>query len=119
MSARLRAWIEDLGNQFWLRPALVVAGCIGLAFLATAYDAATPSVDASWGYTGGGEGARSLLSAVASSTIDVAGTIFSITIAALSLASGQMGPRLIRNFVRDSRNQLALGIFLGIRLCLA
>ncbi|WP_132251511.1 DUF2254 domain-containing protein, partial [Methylobacterium segetis] len=26
---------------------------------------------------------------------------------------GQMGPRLLRNFVRDSRNQIALGIFLG------
>ena len=50
---------------------------------------------------------------MASSSIGVAGTIFSITIAALSLASGQMGPRLLRNFVRDSRNQVALGIFLG------
>ena len=26
---------------------------------------------------------------------------------------GQMGPRLLRNFVRDARNQVALGIFLG------
>lgn len=66
-----------------------------------------------WGYSGGAEGARALLGAVASSSIGVASTIFSITIAALSLASGQMGPRLLRNFVRDSRNQLALGIFVG------
>ncbi|MFC7543288.1 DUF2254 domain-containing protein [Siccirubricoccus deserti] len=50
---------------------------------------------------------------MASSTIGVAGTTFSITVAALSLASGQMGPRLLRNFVRDSGNQYALGIFLG------
>lgn len=117
MRARLQAWIEDLGDQFWLRPALVVASCIGLALLATWYDhltaAAWTGSSTAWGYSGGGSGARSLLSAVASSTIGVAGTIFSITIAALSLASGQMGPRLIRNFVRDARNQLALGIFLG------
>ena len=33
--------------------------------------------------------------------------------AALSLASGQMGPRLLRNFTRDPGNQFALGIFLG------
>jgi uncharacterized membrane protein len=31
----------------------------------------------------------------------------------LTLASGQMGPRLLRNFIRDARNQTVLGIFLG------
>ena len=115
--ARIRAKLEDLGDQFWLRPALVVLACIGLAVLATRYDHWTAAADgqaaSTLGYSGGGEGARSLLSAVAASSIGVAGTIFSITIAALSLASGQMGPRLLRNFVRDVRNQIALGIFLG------
>ncbi len=66
-----------------------------------------------WLYNGGGTGARTLLGAVASSTIGVAGTVFSITIAALSLAAGQMGPRLLRNFTRDRGNQLTLGAFLG------
>jgi hypothetical protein len=41
-------------------------------------------------HDGGGTGARTLPGAVASSTIGVAGTVFSI--AALSLAAGQMGP---------------------------
>ena len=54
-----------------------------------------------------------MLGAVASSTIGVAGTVFSITIAALSLAAGQMGPRLLRNFTRDRGNQVTLGAFLG------
>ena len=119
MSARVRAWLEALGDLFWLRPALIVLGCLGLAqlgvWLETAqiagYDASSP--DKNWGYSGGAEGARALLSAVASSTIGVAGTTFSITIAALTLASGQMGPRLLRNFTRDARNQIVLGIFLG------
>ncbi len=39
--------------------------------------------------------------------------MFSITIAALSLAAGQMGPRLLRNFTRDRGNQFTLGAFLG------
>ncbi len=119
MRARARAWIEFLGDQFWLRPALVVLACIGLAQAAigletariAGYDPSSP--DANWGWAGGAEGARALLSAVASSTIGVAGTTFSITIAALTLASNQMGPRLLRNFVRDARNQLVLGVFLG------
>lgn len=66
-----------------------------------------------WLYDGGATGARTLLGAVASSTIGVAGTVFSITIAALSLAAGQMGPRLLRNFTKDRGNQLTLGAFLG------
>lgn len=119
MKARLQAWMEWLGDQFWLRPAVIVLGCLALAqaavWLETAqvagYDASSPNKD--WGYSGGAEGARALLSAVASSTIGVAGTTFSITIAALTLASGQMGPRLLRNFTRDARNQVVLGIFLG------
>lgn len=119
MRARFQAWIEWLGDQFWMRPALIVLGCLVLAqlgvWLETAhiagYDAS--SSEQNWGYAGGAEGARALLGAVASSTIGVAGTTFSITIAALTLASGQMGPRLLRNFTRDARNQIVLGIFLG------
>lgn len=49
---------------------------------------------------------------VASSTIGVAGTVFSITIPALSLAAGQMGPRLLRNVTRDRTNQATLGVYL-------
>lgn len=117
MSARLRAWIEALGDQFWLRPGLIVVIAAGLALTAVWLDrtalAGYDFTSSSWGYSGGADGARALLGAVASSTIGVAGTTFSITIAALSLASGQMGPRLLRNFVRDARNQIVLGIFLG------
>lgn len=108
MTARLHAWLEALGDQFWLRPAIIILLSLGLGqaaiWLESAHVTGYDLSSSSWGYSGGAEGARALLSAVASSTIGVAGTTFSITIAALSLASGQMGPRLLRNFVRDSRN---------------
>lgn len=117
MTSRIRAWLEDLGDQFWLRPALVVLLCLGLAYGAITIDRSSFSghdfAAVAWIYGGGADGARSLLSSIASSAIGVAGTIFSITIAALSLASNTMGPRLLRNFVRDARNQVSLGIFLG------
>lgn len=118
MKARIQAWVEAAGDQFWLRPALVVIACILAAEGGIWIERAGPLAGSQrdggvWGYSGGAEGARALLGAVASSSIGVAGTIFSITIAALSLASSQMGPRLLRNFVRDSRNQFALGIFVG------
>ncbi|TDH59254.1 DUF2254 domain-containing protein [Dankookia rubra] len=116
MTGRFREWLEALGDIFWIRPSLLVLAGVVLGEVAVLTEQAgltLPGVPRAWIYSGGEAGARALLSAVASSTIGVAGTTFSITVAALSLASGQMGPRLLRNFVRDRGNQLALGIFLG------
>lgn len=117
MNARFRQFIGFLADAFWLIPALLVFAGIALALGLVALDASSlvPDglIDSPWLYNGGGTGARTLLGAVASSTIGVAGTVFSITIAALSLAAGQMGPRLLRNFVSDRGNQFTLGAFLG------
>ena len=117
MIARLRQWLSVLDETFWVLPGAMVVGGILAALLLVAIDRGgfVPSwlVESPWLYNGGGTGARTLLGAVASSTIGVAGTVFSITIAALSLAAGQMGPRLLRNFTRDRGNQVTLGAFLG------
>ena len=117
MKARLRQWMDQLSDSFWLLPGAMVVGGILLAIALVEVDrsGAFPEwlADSPWLYNGGGTGARVLLGAVASSTIGVAGTVFSITIAALSLAAGQMGPRLLRNFTRDRGNQFTLGAFLG------
>lgn len=102
--------------SFWFVPALMSAGAALLAFAMLAIDARLSDetlTGLSWIYGGGPEGARSLLSTVASSAITVAGTTFSITIAALTLASSQFGPRLLRTFVRDTGNQVVLGTFVA------
>ena len=39
--------------------------------------------------------------------------MFSITILALTLASQQFGPRMMRNFVRDVGNQMTLGVWVA------
>jgi uncharacterized membrane protein len=66
-----------------------------------------------WLYSFGPEGARAILSAIASSMITVAGLTFSITMLTLQLASSQFGPRLLRNFMRDRGNQIVLGTFIA------
>ena len=117
MIARLRKFLSDLGETFWVLPGLMVVGGILAAVGSVHLDriGIVPQwlIASPWLYNGGATGARTLLGAVASSTIGVAGTVFSITIAALSLAAGQMGPRLLRNFTRDRGNQFTLGTFLG------
>ena len=117
MKAQWRKWSGDAADAFWLLPGAMVVAGIGLALLLLRLDGSgslpawlTNSV---WIYNGGGVGARTLLGTIAASTIGVAGTVFSITIAALSLAAGQMGPRLLHNFTRDRGNQVTLGAFLG------
>ncbi len=117
MKARLRQLLAYLVDAFWLLPAVLTLLAVVLAVGLVEFDRNFQGPDAlrqsAWLYNGGGTGARTLLGAVAGSAIGVAGTVFSITIAALSLASGQMGPRLLRSFMRDRGNQVTLGMLLG------
>ncbi|TCZ57310.1 DUF2254 domain-containing protein [Roseicella aquatilis] len=110
-AARLRQFWADLSASFWLRPAVMTVVAVLLAEVLVRSEGAInlPSWIEGWVYAGGAAGARDVLGAIASATIGVAGTTFSITVAALSLASNQMGPRLLRNFTRDAGNQYALG----------
>ena len=66
-----------------------------------------------WIYVGGTNGAREVLSSVAGSIISVAATAFSITIVALQLAASNYSPRLLRNFMQDTGNQIVLGTFIS------
>lgn len=59
------------------------------------------------------ETARSTLSALCSAMFTVTGVVFSTTIVALSITSAQLGPRLLRNFLRQKTPQLALACCLA------
>ena len=54
-----------------------------------------------------------MLGSIAASMITIAGVVFSMTLIALSLASTQLGPRLLRNFMRDTTTQAVLGTFVA------
>jgi len=66
-----------------------------------------------WIRSGNSEPGREVLIAIAAAIITVVGVVFSITILALTLASQQFGPRMMRNFVRDVGNQVTLGVFVA------
>jgi uncharacterized membrane protein len=114
MNVGLRHRWEIVSSGFWFVPTVmtVAAGncAFGMLYLDRTYLGSNPIA---WLYSGGADGAQTLLSAVAGSTITVAGVVFSITIAALTQASGQFGPRLLRNFMRDFSNQVVLGTFVA------
>jgi uncharacterized membrane protein len=114
MKTRLLHLWDALTSSYWFVPALMVmlAGCAAFCSLWIDRHWKAPT-SSDWIYTGGAAGARALLSTVAGSVITVAGVVFSITIATLTQASSQFGPRLLRNFVRDTGNQIVLGTFVA------
>lgn len=106
--------LKQFAGQFWFIPALMTLCALLLAEAGIKLEE-RHGIPAALGFIFGGSatGARSLLQAIASSSIGVAGTVFSITIASLSFAAGNMGPRLLDNFTRDRGNQVTLGIFIA------
>ncbi|RYG85598.1 DUF2254 domain-containing protein, partial [bacterium] len=101
-------------SSYWFVPAIMAGSAVILSFVMARVDAEFGAKfvrNLGWIYTGGPDGARSVLGAIAGSVIGVAGTTFSILIAVLSLTSGQFGPRLLRSFMRDTGNQIVLGMF--------
>ncbi|HEX2140756.1 MAG TPA: DUF2254 domain-containing protein [Candidatus Limnocylindria bacterium] len=111
----VRRILSQVRNSLWFVPGLWVVLAGTLAFGTLAVDSAAPELARSVELLFGGspEGARSVLESIAGSMITVAGVVFSITIVALQLASSQLSPRVLRNFMRDRRSQSVLGALIG------
>ena len=114
---RLPSWRwEALRTTLWFVPAVLIA-------LGTVFFFVTFRIDVAayfhqielptWLRSGSSESGREVLIAIAAAIITVVGVVFSITILALTLASQQFGPRMMRNFVRDLGNQVTLGVFVA------
>ncbi len=104
---------DSLQSSYWFLPTLIAGliAALGLTLLYIDWTGNAPGVW--WLYTGGADGARSMLSTVAGAMATISGTAFSITIVALQLAASNFGPRLLRNFMHDIGNQVVLGTFIG------
>lgn len=113
---RVTALWARLNSSFWFVPAVMAVAAVALSFALIEVDALrseTTTDDPRAVYTFGPEGARAILSVIASSMITVASLIFSITMLSLQLASSQYGPRVLGNFMRDRSNQIVLGTFIA------
>lgn len=103
-----------LRQRFWFLPALMCVGAVLLAEGLVAVDragGAVPPWAAGVLLRVGESGSREVLGAIATASLSVAGTTFSITIAVLALTSSAYGPRLVPNFMADRGNQAALGAY--------
>lgn len=114
MFARLDYIRERLGTSFWLIPLglCLLSGLLGILML---------WIDRYLGQAGFEmlpeamplSSARQILGVIAGSIITVGGVAFSVTMVALTLTSGQYGPKILRNFLDDDVSKVTLGLFLG------
>jgi uncharacterized membrane protein len=114
---RLPSWrFEAARTTLWLVPTLFVVGSVALFVATTAFDHhvyADRVTLPTWLAAGGADAGRQVLIAIAAAVITVVGVVFSITILALTLASQQFGPRMMRHFIRDVGSQVTLGVFVS------
>ena len=114
---RLPSWRRDaLRTTFWVMPVLLICVAAILFLITFEIDLAAYHHHLTlpwWVRTGSADAGRQVLIAIAAAIITTIGVVFSITILALTLASQQFGPRMMRNFIRDLGNQMTLGVFVA------
>ncbi len=107
--------LNRLRSTYWFLPSIVTvfaaALAIGLVLVDRTADYNSPWLR--WAYSGGADGARALLAAVAGSTMTVVSVTLSVMVVALTVSSQHFGPRLLNSFMRDNVAQLMLGSFTG------
>jgi len=116
MRARILRLGDQLRESYWFIPSVMAFAAVLLAggmIWLDSYEGSGWMDRFAWLYASRPSGARQVLSAIGGSMITVAGTVFSVTIAAVVYASGQYGPRLLSNFMSDRGNQVTLGTFIA------
>ena len=104
---------------FWFLPLLIIgfAVCSAIGLLSLDNYVTVPREGVfRFFLVSSSDSARSLLSTISGAMIGVAGTVFSVTLVALTLASSQFGPRLIKNFMYVRLNQIVLGSYVSTYL---
>ena len=118
MKKPILIWKELLAS-FWFVPVLIIGFSIVLSIGLVALDSYINIPRDGWlrfFLVSSSDSGRSILATISSAMIGVAGTVFSVTLVALTLASSQFGPRLIKNFMYVRLNQVVLGSYISTYL---
>lgn len=103
-----------LRDAFWPLPALGLGSGVALGVGLPLLEQRVAGAGGLVGFGGDPTAARGLLAAVATMTVSIIGLAFSVTLVALTLASQQLSPRVLRTFRADRLNQATLAAFLGV-----
>jgi len=111
---------EHLRETFWFAPALTLVVACVLWFAASAVDERIVSYlheeqayDEINDLVAVAEDTKQIVVTVSSAMMTFIGVVFSISLVAVQMASGQLTPRVVRIFVRSRISKLTLSVFLA------
>lgn len=116
---KIQFFWNELKSTFWFVPVLIIVISVQMAMGFVYLDGQTNLSHEGlqrFFFVSSADSARSILSTISGAMIGVAGTVFSVTLVALTLASSQFGPRLIKNFMYVTLNQVVLGSYVSTYL---
>lgn len=114
---RISSFTQRVSDSLWFVPSTIVLASLLLALalvdLSSVLDPGLldrfPRI-----FGASAESSRSILSTIAGSMVTTAGVTFSVMVLAVSQASTQYTPRVMRNFMRDRVSQVTLGALIGV-----
>lgn len=114
LPGRSRSRREQLRTSIWVVPAVMVVGAFVLQNVLVEIDTSisTDPEIANW-FTASIDVAQETSSTIAAAMLTFLGVVFSLSILALQLTSGQFSPRVMRTFLRARSTKLALGTFMA------
>lgn len=109
-----RRVLGAIRSKLWLIPGVTALGAFVAVRALVAVDHALQGDREAWFLFGGTtDGAREVVSTIASAMMTFTGLVFSITILVLQLASGQFSPRVLRTFLEDRNTHVTMATFVG------
>jgi len=110
---RREAVKEYAGAALWILP--FVAGNVALliGFGLSHLDAAPGTALSRLAFQGTAQDARDVLTTITGTVVTVIALVLGLSVLALQMASTQLSPRLLRNFLRDRPNQVVLSVFMA------
>lgn len=113
---KIKYYLLKINGSFWFLPTLILLIAIISALVMITVDQQIkyePKGILKFVFSDSAQSAETILSTIAAAMIGLAGTVFSITLVVLTLASSQFGSRLLRNFMYDRINQVVLGTYIA------
>ena len=106
---------DYLKVSIWVLPLAMSCAALVLAVVMLEVDVRYGHVP--WGWAAvlriDAAGARQVVAVITGAMMTITGVVFSVTIVALTLASNQFGPKVLRNYLRDTGSKFVLGLFVS------
>ena len=115
-TTRFRDLADRLRSGYWFLPMLMAVGGMAGALVATAIDSTYFGQSLVWLTPNAAldtASFRNLAQLIATASLAFLGVLFSIMLVPLSIAATQLGPPVLRTFMRNTGTQLVLGLFIG------